>query len=160
MIDEDVLAAMREAAAAAGGDLSAEPRLAYEAARRLAGDGWRDLYLAYWDAAHPCDGPIEEGVLQPGDRVRYVGEQGARQGPATVTRVTARETLAGAVTHDLEYVLDEPYRDRDGSAKVGAVASPGGLVHLRDWPRTFLGWRPDYEIREGEGPRPADWPAP
>lgn len=160
MADEAMLAAMREAVAPAGGDLAAEAALAYGAARTLAGDGWRDLYLAHWACAHPCGDPAEDGVLQPGDRVRFVGDQGARQGAATVTRISARETFEGKVTYDVEYALDVPYRDRDGSEKLGAVTSPGSLAHLRDWPATYLGLRPDYEMREGEGPRPAGWPAP
>jgi len=160
-MNADDLKRMAEAVSPAGDNLARAAYLAYQASHAIAGEGWRALYTAHWASAHPCPDPIEAGVLQAGDRVRVTGDDGARQGPATVVRITGRDLGFGRRTLQVEYALDMPYTYPDGSQKLGGSISPGGIVHLRDWPMTYLadGKDPRYEVREGEGPLPEGWPA-
>jgi hypothetical protein len=150
MVDASLLSQVSTEAKAADGDLVEEARLAFEASRRVGGDGWRDLYLRHFAAAHDLPAPSEHGVLQAGDRVMRRGRSGAALGLATVSEIEALRTLSGAATHRVTYVLDAPVDNGDESHTIGAACTPEGVVHARDWPATMLGEDVAFsEIRVG-----------
>jgi hypothetical protein len=105
-VTEEMLAEMAALMRPLAGDMAKEAEHAYYAAVHVlmtpresdaaggperadipsTGDDVRDLYLAHFARTYPAPDPIEEGVLQPGDKVMVSNRKGAEQGVGTLVR--------------------------------------------------------------------------